>query len=556
MSLADELLADLEENDDGELEAAIETKTSNLNEEGSNDFKVPYPVIPKEEEIKNVSIRELAKLRHSEQLQRVMAEIEQNVGKARDKIDVTGLMETDPEYQLIVEANNIAVEVDGEIAIIHRFVRDKYQKRFPELDSLIVTPLEYIRTVKELGNDLDKCKNNEILQSFLTQATIMIVSVTASTTQGKVLTEKELDEIIEACDMAADLNNFKSRIYEYVESRMTFIAPNITAIVGASTAAKILGVAGGLTKLSRMPACNVLTIGQQKKTLSGFSQAAALPHTGFIYFSQIVQDTPPELRYKAAKLVSTKLTLAARVDACHDSTDGHIGRTLREGIEKKLDKLQEPPPVKFVKPLPKPIEQSRKKRGGKRVRKMKERYAMTEFRKNANRMNFADIEDDAYQEDLGYTRGTIGKSSTGRIRLPQIDEKTKVRISKTLQKNLQKQQQYGGATSIRRQVSGTASSVAFTPLQVCISLTLSCTRQLTKVRIIKTLQKNLQKQQQYGGATSIRRQVSGTASSVAFTPLQGLEIVNPQAAEVRISEANAKYFSNTSGFLSVGKKTT
>ncbi|KAI5638537.1 snoRNA binding domain, fibrillarin domain-containing protein [Phthorimaea operculella] len=536
MSLADELLADLEENDDGELEAAIETKTSNANEEGSNDFKVPYPVIPKEEEIKNVSIRELAKLRHSERLQRVMAEIEQNVGKARDKIDVTGLMETDPEYQLIVEANNIAVEVDGEIAIIHRFVRDKYQKRFPELDSLIVTPLEYIRTVKELGNDLDKCKNNEILQSFLTQATIMIVSVTASTTQGKVLTEKELDEIIEACDMAAELNNFKSRIYEYVESRMTFIAPNITAIVGASTAAKILGVAGGLTKLSRMPACNVLTIGQQKKTLSGFSQAAALPHTGFIYFSQIVQDTPPELRYKAAKLVSTKLTLAARVDACHDSTDGHIGRTLREGIEKKLDKLQkltlaarvdachdstdghigrtlregiekkldklqEPPPVKFVKPLPKPIEQSRKKRGGKRVRKMKERYAMTEFRKNANRMNFADIEDDAYQEDLGYTRGTIGKSSTGRVRLPQIDEKTKVRIS-------------------------------------------------------KTLQKNLQKQQQYGGATSIRRQVSGTASSVAFTPLQGLEIVNPQAAEVRVSEANAKYFSNTSGFLSVGKKTT
>lgn len=69
-------------------------------------------------------------------------------------------------------------------AIIHRFVRDKYQKRFPELESLIVTPLEYIRTVKELLNDLDQVKYNETLQGFLTQATIMIVSVTASTTQG------------------------------------------------------------------------------------------------------------------------------------------------------------------------------------------------------------------------------------------------------------------------------------------------------------------------------------------------------------------------------------
>jgi len=54
-----------------------------------------------------------------------------------------------------------------------------------------------------------------------------------------------------------------------------------------------LGVAGGLTKLSKIPACNVLVLGSQKTTLSGFSQVATLPHTGFIYYSDIVQDTPP-----------------------------------------------------------------------------------------------------------------------------------------------------------------------------------------------------------------------------------------------------------------------
>lgn len=98
-----------------------------------------------------------------------------------------------------------------------------------------------------------------------------------------------------------------------------------------------------------------------------------------------------DLRRKAARLVASKSMLAARVDACHESTDGHIGQSLRDEIEKKLDKLQEPPPVKFIKPLPKPIDPGRKKRGGKRVRKMKERYAITEFRKHANRMNFADV---------------------------------------------------------------------------------------------------------------------------------------------------------------------
>lgn len=55
----------------------------------------------------------------------------------------------------------------------------------------------------------------------------------------------------------------------------------------------VTGIAGGLTKLCKMPACNVLVLGSQKATLSGFSQVTTLPHTGFIYYSEIVQDTPP-----------------------------------------------------------------------------------------------------------------------------------------------------------------------------------------------------------------------------------------------------------------------
>lgn len=216
-----------------------------------------------------------------------------------------------------------------------------------------------------------------------------------------MLTTAEKAKIDEACEMAIELNNFKSKIYEYVESRMTFIAPNLSMIVGASTAAKLLGIAGGLTKLSKMPACNVQVLGSQKKTLSGFSQTQMLPHTGYVYYSQIVQDTAPDLRRKAARLVAAKSVLAARVDACHESVHGEIGLKFKEDIEKKLDKLQEPPPVKFIKPLPKPIEGSKKKRGGKRVRKMKERYALTEFRKQANRMNFGDV------SRIEYTLGAL-----------------------------------------------------------------------------------------------------------------------------------------------------
>lgn len=96
--------------------------------------------------------------------------------------------------------------------------------------------------------------------------------------------------------MAFELNDIKFKIYEFVESRMSSIAPNLSAIVGAATAAKLMGIAGGLTRLSKMPSCNVQVLGSQKKNLSGFSQVAMLPHTGFVYYCSLVQDAPPVSR--------------------------------------------------------------------------------------------------------------------------------------------------------------------------------------------------------------------------------------------------------------------
>ncbi|XP_062890941.1 U4/U6 small nuclear ribonucleoprotein Prp31 [Mobula hypostoma] len=491
MSLADELLADLEE------AAGEDAEETYVDEEEDG---VAVEVLEEEmPEADADSIKSIAKLRDSKLFADIISKVGEYIGKQR-KTEVTGPVESDPEYKLIVDANNLTVEIDNEINIIHKFVRDKYSKRFPELESLVPSALDYIRTVKELGNNLDRCKNNENLQQILTNATIMVVSVTASTTQGQLLTDGELSTVLEACRMGLELNQYKHQIYEYVESRMSLIAPNLSVIVGASTAARIMGMAGGLTNLSKMPACNIMLLGSQRRSLSGFSSTSVLPHTGHIYHSDIVQSLPQDLRRKAARLVAGKCTLAARVDSFHESTEAKVGYDLKEEIERKFDKWQEPPPVKQVKPLPAPLDGQRKKRGGRRYRKMKERLGLTEIRKQANRMCFGEIEEDAYQEDLGFSLGTLGKSGSGRVRAAQVNEATKARISKSLQRTLQKQ------------------SVV------------------------------------YGGKSTIRDRSSGTASSVAFTPLQGLEIVNPQAAEKKVAEANQKYFSNLAEFLKVKRE--
>lgn len=209
MSLADELLADLEDdkNDDDDLDDLIKEETDATGYDNNGTInsgagesslfnKISIDGIedgdddddeddePMEVDVRVSSIRELCKLRDSKKLQHILTEIDKYIANPRKSNEMIGNVESDPEYQLIVEANSVAVDVDNEISIIHKFTKNKYQKRFPELDSLIVGEMEYLHAVKELGNDLDEAKNNEKLQQILTQATIMIVSVTASTTQG------------------------------------------------------------------------------------------------------------------------------------------------------------------------------------------------------------------------------------------------------------------------------------------------------------------------------------------------------------------------------------
>lgn len=383
MSLADELLNDFEDGEEDELLA--NDLQAREHENGGDGMEIDFKALAEAVKPGLRTVRQVARLWDSDRLKNIKEQIENYALNQRKPEDLQGPVESDPEYKLIVEANNINVDIDDEIGTIHKFVKEKYAKRFPELESLVINSLEYLNAVRELGNDVDKVKNSEALAQILTQATIMVVSVTASTTQGTLLTDEELGAIEDACRMAQDLNAFKIRILEYVESRMSFIAPNLSYIVGASVAAKLMGVAGGLTNLAKMPASNVLLVGKQKKTMIGMAQTSMLPHTGHIYYCNIVQETPPDLRAKAARIVAAKATLAARVDSMHGSPSGTQGLRLREEVEKKLDKLQEPPPVKSIKPLPQPIDAPGKKRGGRRVLKMKERMAVTDLRKAQNR---------------------------------------------------------------------------------------------------------------------------------------------------------------------------
>ena len=80
-------------------------------------------------------------------------------------------------------------------------------------------------------------------------------------------------------------------------------------------------------------------------------------------------------------------------------------------MEDTIEKWQEPPPAKIVRPLPAPDMEQKKRRGGKRWRKQKERLATTEMMKFANRMKFNEVEEEFIDMDETFGLGMLGAFS-------------------------------------------------------------------------------------------------------------------------------------------------
>ena len=451
-----------------EEEAKEQNGSNNNNNNNNNDSK-------SNNNFSN-ALEKCTKLLSADRYARTVGAVEREIAKIKKEEKETttrGEEDEDEEeknkdlYKLILDCNALTVDIDDTIVFIHNYIKDKYKKKFPELESLVPHPIDYARVVQKIANEMDIMRVD--LESVLPSATIMVVTVTGSTTDGKELSDADLELTLEACDRLLKLDNDKTKLFKFVEKNMEKTAPNLSQVLGTDVAARIMGLAGGLELLSKMPSNVVQNIGNgRKKNIAGSSlqvlQKSGDVNVGFIFQCDLIQKkTPPPLRVKAVRLIAGKCTLMARVDAFGQDPTGETGKKMYADIEQKIEKWQEPPPARTEKPLPAPGMIQKKRRGGKRMRAIKERYGMSDMRKQANRVGFNVAEDEIGYEGEGL--GLLGKSAgaaaaNGKLRF----QEKKAKIGKYAQKGYKGGMGSGLATSDAG-LSGMSSSLAFTPIQ-------------------------------------------------------------------------------------------
>lgn len=156
----------------------------------------------------------------------------------------------------------------------------------------------------------------------------------------------------------------------------------------------------------------------------------------------------------------------------------------------------------------------KKRRGGQRMRRLKGRYEETTLMKQANTRAFS-MQTGEYGDDaMGRTLGLL-EMSTGSVGASATTEHSTIRSKNSIE---QKKMKYANTRASRKK----ATQMSRQGLAIASS---SFDNHNTN-------------------------QSSGMASSMVFTPVQGMELVNPDAMKDRVKEANRKWFSSNAGFQS------
>ncbi len=146
--------------------------------------------------------------------------------------------------------------------------------------------------------------------------------------------DDEDEQLISLARRVRDLDDETASLRSHVERTAPEVAPNLSALAGPVLAARLVALAGGLKELARKPSGTVQVLGAEEALFAHLRGHAPSPKHGVIFVHEAIQGTSPEHRGSAARALSGKLAIAARVDHYSGERKPELDAELDERIER------------------------------------------------------------------------------------------------------------------------------------------------------------------------------------------------------------------------------
>jgi nucleolar protein 56 len=122
-----------------------------------------------------------------------------------------------------------------------------------------------------------------------------------------------------------------------IDEDMKKIAPNTSTIIGTLIGARLISLAGGIEKLSLLPASTVQILGAEKALFRFKKEGGKPPKHGVIFQHPLINRSTVKERGRIARLMANKISLAVKADVF---TKRDISNILKKDIEKQLKEIR------------------------------------------------------------------------------------------------------------------------------------------------------------------------------------------------------------------------
>lgn len=168
-----------------------------------------------------------------------------------------------------------------------------------------------------------------------------------SQSMGMKLRDEDIVILVDYATQLKLLYDLKKKMDKYLGKTVPEEMPNTSALLGHLLAARLLAHAGGLERLAKMPSSTIQLLGAEKALFRALKEMrgrggkpsgeAKVPRFGILFTHPDISGAPNEQRGKIARLLSAKVSIAARMDFY--SKEDH-GRELLADYKKKLAEVK------------------------------------------------------------------------------------------------------------------------------------------------------------------------------------------------------------------------
>ncbi|XP_045430141.1 nucleolar protein 56 isoform X2 [Pipistrellus kuhlii] len=160
--------------------------------------------------------------------------------------------------------------------------------------------------------------------------------VIAEILRGMDISAIDLINIESFSSRVVSLSEYRQSLHTYLRSKMSQVAPSLSALIGEAVGARLIAHAGSLTNLAKYPASTVQILGAEKALFRALKTRGNTPKYGLIFHSTFIGRAAAKNKGRISRYLANKCSIASRIDCFSEVPTNVFGEKLREQVEERL----------------------------------------------------------------------------------------------------------------------------------------------------------------------------------------------------------------------------